>query len=144
MWDDHDYGEDDAGGEYPMKDASRRLFLDFWGEPADSPRRTRDGVYAAYLFGPPGERVQVILPDLRYNRTALVKTPIASEAYESWAKARAPYWKRKSPPATGASAASGIHRRGMRIPTSPACMPCARKGCCSIRPFARALPASRR
>ncbi|HET8690746.1 MAG TPA: alkaline phosphatase D family protein [Steroidobacteraceae bacterium] len=108
MWDDHDYGEDDAGGEYPMKDASRRLFLDFWGEPADSPRRTRDGVYAAYLFGPPGERVQVILPDLRYNRTALVKTPIASEAYESWAKARAdaglevpgPYARNPDPAAT--------------------------------------------
>ena len=53
-------------------------------------------------------------------------------------------WRRKSPPATAASAASGIPRHGMRIPTSPACMPCARRACCSIRPFARALPASRR
>src|ERR1700686_1356537 len=43
-----------------------------------------------------------------------------------------------------ADMASGSHRGGMRIPTSPACMPCARKGCCSIRPFARALPASHR
>ena len=71
MWDDHDFGENDAGGDYPMKEQSREVFLDFWQEPADSPRRKRDGVYASYVFGPPGQRVQVILPDLRYNRTAL-------------------------------------------------------------------------
>ena len=53
MWDDHDFGENDAGGDYPEKDASRRVFLDFWGEPAGSPRRDRDGVYASYVFGPP-------------------------------------------------------------------------------------------
>jgi alkaline phosphatase D len=89
MWDDHDFGENDAGGEYPMKDASRRLFLDFWGEPADSPRRARDGVYASYIFGPPGERVQVILPDLRYNRSALVPMALSGDAYKAWAGKRA-------------------------------------------------------
>jgi len=88
IWDDHDFGENDAGGEYPMKDKSRRIFLDFWGEPPGSPRRDRDGVYAAYLFGPPGRRVQVILPDLRYNRTPLVKQELGGPNFESWAKAR--------------------------------------------------------
>jgi alkaline phosphatase D len=88
VWDDHDFGENDAGGDYPMKDASRRLFLDFWNEPADSPRRARDGVYASYVFGPPGERVQVILPDLRYNRTALVPMELGREGYEAWAQER--------------------------------------------------------
>ena len=29
IWDDHDFGENDAGGDYPMKDESRREFLDF-------------------------------------------------------------------------------------------------------------------
>ncbi|MBL8261319.1 MAG: alkaline phosphatase family protein [Xanthomonadaceae bacterium] len=47
-WDDHDFGEDDAGGDYPMKEQSRGIFLDFWGEPADSQRRGRDGVYTSY------------------------------------------------------------------------------------------------
>jgi alkaline phosphatase D len=88
MWDDHDFGENDAGGDYPMKDASRRLFLDFWKEPANSPRRERDGVYASYVFGPPGERVQVLLPDLRYNRTALVPMELKGADYEAWGKAR--------------------------------------------------------
>ncbi len=88
VWDDHDFGENDAGGDYPEKEASRRLFLDFWQEPSDSPRRGRDGVYASYVFGPPGERVQVILPDLRYNRTALVPLELNGEPYDAWAKKR--------------------------------------------------------
>ncbi|HCV05999.1 MAG TPA: metallophosphatase, partial [Pseudoalteromonas sp.] len=42
MWDDHDYGENDAGSEYPKKQQSRKIMLDFWQEPADSARRTRE------------------------------------------------------------------------------------------------------
>lgn len=72
-WDDHDYGANDAGAEYPMKARSKEVFLDFWGEPKDSPRRRRPGVYDAKVFGPPGKRVQVILLDTRYNRSALKK-----------------------------------------------------------------------
>lgn len=71
-WDDHDYGENDAGSEYPLKVFSRRRMLDFWGEPEDSPRRTQDGgIYTARVIGPPGRRVQIILLDLRYNRSPL-------------------------------------------------------------------------
>lgn len=71
-WDDHDYGENDAGKDYPLKEASRQLMLDFWGEPAETERRTRDsGLYTSYLYGPVGRRVQVLLLDLRWNRTAL-------------------------------------------------------------------------
>ena len=60
-WDDHDYGKNDAGSEYAMKVESQKLFLDFFDEPADSPRRQRPGVYHSYRFGPDGRRVQVIL-----------------------------------------------------------------------------------
>lgn len=84
IWDDHDYGENDAGGDYPMKAQSREIFLDFWGEPADSPRRKRDGIYASYLFGPKGRRVQIILPDLRYNRTPILKADLGGKKYEEW------------------------------------------------------------
>src|SRR5205085_5585100 len=57
-WDDHDYGADDAGADYPAKEASQKEFLNFWGVPADSPRRQQKGVYSAAVFGPPGQRVQ--------------------------------------------------------------------------------------
>lgn len=88
VWDDHDYGENDAGAEYPLKEESRRIFLDFWKEPLGSPRRERDGVYGSWVFGEPGQRVQLILPDLRYNRTALTPGEIDGDEYENWARER--------------------------------------------------------
>ncbi len=70
-WDDHDYGLNDAGFEYPEKDESQKLFLDFWGDSEDSPRRTRKGVYDSVSIGPQGKHVQVILMDTRYFRGPL-------------------------------------------------------------------------
>lgn len=64
-WDDHDYGADDAGAEYPLKVESQKLFLDFFDEPVDSPRRQREGIYDAKVFGPSGQRVQILLLDTR-------------------------------------------------------------------------------
>jgi alkaline phosphatase D len=74
VWDDHDYGENDAGASYPLKELSRQTFLEFWQEPRTSARWSRNGVYTSRLYGPPGNRVQIIMPDLRYNRTPL--TPL--------------------------------------------------------------------
>lgn len=80
-WDDHDYGENDAGAEYPMKAESKDALLDFFGEPADSDRRTQPGgVYAAYLYGPQGQRVQVILLDTRWDRSPLARVSEAEYA----------------------------------------------------------------
>ena len=45
-WDDHDYGENDAGAEYPMKQQSERIFLDFFGVPPGAPAPLRPGIYA--------------------------------------------------------------------------------------------------
>ncbi len=73
-WDDHDFGENDAGVEYPHKKESQQLFLDFYGVPASDPRRTREGVYGSEVHGPVGQRVQIILLDTRYFRSPLVKT----------------------------------------------------------------------
>lgn len=72
IWDDHDYGENDAGAEYPQKEASRKLMLDFWHEPKDSLRYSRDsGIYTSYMYGEYKQKVHVILPDLRWNRSTL-------------------------------------------------------------------------
>lgn len=71
IWDDHDFGEDDAGGDYPMKEASRQLFCNFWGEPAQSSRRTQDGIYDAIVLAAGSQRLQILLPDLRFNRTPM-------------------------------------------------------------------------
>ena len=70
-WDDHDYGQNDAGADFPYKDQAKALFLDFWHVPADDPRRRRDGVYDVRTYGPDGMRLQVILLDTRSFRSPL-------------------------------------------------------------------------
>lgn len=69
MWDDHDYGVNDGGGEFAFKHQSKDVFLDFWNVPAQDARRTRGGVYHAQVFGAPGRRVQIILLDIRWARS---------------------------------------------------------------------------
>lgn len=71
-WDDHDYGINDGGVEYPKKVEAKKIMLDFFGEPANSPRRQRDGVYTSYTFGPDGKRLSLIMLDLRWFRSALI------------------------------------------------------------------------
>lgn len=71
-WDDHDYGVNDGGREYPLKGDSKRVMLDFFGVPADAPRRQRPGNYDAVVLGPSGQRVQVILLDTRWFRDPLI------------------------------------------------------------------------
>ncbi len=91
-WDDHDYGQNDAGAEYPARDASRRIMLDFFGEPADSPRRSQPGgIYTSYLYGPPGRRVQVILLDLRWERSELVRIQNPAHLRRREQQNRGPY-----------------------------------------------------
>ena len=70
-WDDHDFGVNDGGADYPKRVESQRVFLDFWKDAADSVRRTRPGVYDAHIIGPSGKRVQFILLDTRYFRSSL-------------------------------------------------------------------------
>ncbi|MFN8310297.1 MAG: alkaline phosphatase D family protein [Chitinophagales bacterium] len=72
-WDDHDYGKDDAGAEYPMKAATKRLFLDFWNEPLTSSRwNGHEGIYHALYYGDSATKVQILLLDLRTFRTTLI------------------------------------------------------------------------
>jgi len=80
MWDDHDFGQNDAGKEYPHKEQSRQIMLNFWEEPANSERRTRaDGIYTSYMYGEGKQTVHVIMPDLRWNRDAL--NPVSELEY---------------------------------------------------------------
>lgn len=74
IWDDHDMGVNDGGGDVPFKEASKQLFLEFWNIPAEDPRRTRAGLHHAATYGPSGQRVQVILLDTRFFRSPLKPT----------------------------------------------------------------------
>lgn len=91
IWDDHDYGENDAGKEYPQKEASRRIMLDFWQEPKDSPRYTREGIYTSYLYGDKAQSIHIILPDLRWNRDELHSVSNIDYLFKRQRKNMGPY-----------------------------------------------------
>jgi alkaline phosphatase D len=74
-WDDHDFGKNDGGADWALKDESQKLFLDFWGVAKGDPRRAQKGVYHSTVVGPVGKRVQVILLDTRYFRSPLKRAP---------------------------------------------------------------------
>lgn len=81
-WDDHDYGANDAGADYPQRAMSQRVFCDFFELPEDDPRRAQEGIYHAQTFGPEGKRVQVILLDTRYHRSPL--KPGTRDGRKAW------------------------------------------------------------
>ena len=73
-WDDHDYGVNDGGGDWPAKNASQALFKHVWAIGPDDPRTSRQGVYFSRIVGPVGQRLQIIMLDTRFFRTPLQKS----------------------------------------------------------------------
>jgi alkaline phosphatase D len=75
IWDDHDYGANDAGEEYCKKEESKEVFMKFWGEDHSVERSAHKGIYHSYIFGEGEQTVQVILLDLRTFRTSMNYQP---------------------------------------------------------------------
>jgi alkaline phosphatase D len=73
IWDDHDYGRDNAGSEWCGKDLVREIYLDFIVEATDSARRieTGTGLYQDYFIRKEVDGkellLHLILLDNRYN-----------------------------------------------------------------------------
>jgi len=83
IWDDHDYGLNDGGKEWPVKNKKKDLMFDFLDEPENSPRRKREGVYISYDYFLKGNRsVKIILLDGRYFRDTLNFSPVKGRRYD--------------------------------------------------------------
>ncbi|MBK0393138.1 alkaline phosphatase D family protein [Ramlibacter algicola] len=74
IWDDHDYGQNDGGADFAGKQVAKEEFLAYWNVPANDARRQREGLYTSQAFGPPGQRVQVIVLDTRWFRSPWKRT----------------------------------------------------------------------
>jgi alkaline phosphatase D len=66
IWDDHDYGPNDAGGDEPGKSASLRAFREVYANPAYGLAET-PGVFFRYAWGD----VELFALDVRFYRSAL-------------------------------------------------------------------------
>lgn len=79
-WDDHDYGQNDAGKEWQIKEESKYHFLNFLEVSEEDPIRSREGVYSSHSFGEFNE-VKLILLDTRWFRDALVEDTLTDKRY---------------------------------------------------------------
>ncbi len=79
-WDDHDYGLNNTGAEYPHREESKRIFREFWQLEKEIPA-DRDGVYYAVREKlPNGKTLQFLMVDGRYNNERYLEHISASEA----------------------------------------------------------------
>ncbi len=74
-WDDHDYGANDAGKDYPLKMQSQAAFLDFFEFAKDDPIRKQAGIYHSRIVEQAGARLQIIMLDTRYHLGERLENP---------------------------------------------------------------------
>lgn len=82
VWDDHDYGWNDAGKGYSKKDSSKQLLLDFLEISETDEVRQREGIYTAYTYGEGTTQIKVILLDARYFRDTILFDPAPTRKYQ--------------------------------------------------------------
>ena len=73
IWDDHDYGLNDAGANYIYKAESQQIYNDAWNIDQNDPRRTREGIYFSELKDIAGKKILIVGLDTRYFRSNLIK-----------------------------------------------------------------------
>ena len=81
IWDDHDYGLNDGGREFPKRDSSKLMLFEFLDVPEDDPSRNRKGAYQQYVFDHQGMKLKIILLDARYFRDAQIDDPSGKKRY---------------------------------------------------------------
>jgi len=74
IWDDNDYGLNDGGKEYLLKEKSKELFLEFWDVPQDDPRRFRQGLYYDLTINSGSKKIHIVFLDTRTFRDKLKPT----------------------------------------------------------------------
>ncbi len=82
-WDDHDYGKNDSGSDYTMRDSVQQIFLDFFDVEANDVRRKRPGVYFSKDYTIKNNLIKVIVLDTRYFRSELTKDNSTKKRYKA-------------------------------------------------------------
>jgi alkaline phosphatase D len=84
-WDDHDYGRNDSGRNYPFKKESKEIFMNHFKIDANHEMKKHDGIYHTNYIEKNGKKVQLIMLDVRYFRSNVLlydgKTKMPREQY---------------------------------------------------------------
>ncbi len=82
IWNDYDFGMDDGGAENPDKESHRTEFIKNWSYLTTALPRDQKALYHSKIFGPKKNKVQIIMLDTRWDRSALKKNPTPIEPVE--------------------------------------------------------------
>jgi alkaline phosphatase D len=64
IWDDHDYGPNDIGKQYALKETSKKIFDSYWANPSSG--ENGEGIYTSFSYGD----VDFFLMDNRWWRSS--------------------------------------------------------------------------
>jgi len=84
-WDDHDYGTNDGGKNWPHKEESKLIALRFLNFPKNNLVYSHPGIYNSIVIGQGEEKVKIINLDTRYFRDTIFKVyykPLGTEKKE--------------------------------------------------------------
>ena len=71
IWDDHDFGINDGGGDYRFKRQAQELYLNFWEITKDDDRSNREGIYFSKNEIFFDKKFKFIFLDTRFFRSKL-------------------------------------------------------------------------
>ena len=86
-WDDHDFRDNDRDGQWDGKEGSKQAAMRFLDMDA-AKVEGHEGIYQSYAFGPVGQRLKVILLDIRFNMNQ-TKRPYGLLGEKQWEWLRA-------------------------------------------------------
>lgn len=72
VWDDHDYGKNDAGKEWKFKNEAKSMFMDFMDIDSTDTMSDRGGIYSSEVITLGDKRIKFYMLDTRYFRDGLM------------------------------------------------------------------------
>jgi len=82
VWDDHDYGKNDAGKEWTFKDEAKALYMNFLDIDSTHAMANSKGAYYSKAFEVGDQEVKIYLLDSRYFREGLIEADDPDKRYQ--------------------------------------------------------------
>ena len=82
VWDDHDYGKNDAGKDWVYKDQAKALYMNFLDIDSTHAMANRKGTYYTKSFKAGNKEIKVFLLDSRYFREGLREAEDSDKRYQ--------------------------------------------------------------
>ncbi|NEV93140.1 alkaline phosphatase family protein [Psychroflexus sp. YR1-1] len=82
VWDDHDYGKNDAGEGWEYKDEAKTLFMDFMDIDSTHAMANRGGIYHAEVIDAGDKSIKFYMLDMRYFRDGLLEAEASDKRYQ--------------------------------------------------------------